>query len=46
MAENTAKKILLLQGLLLVLAFGWLLFKEMPGGVREVRMWKMANLKR
>lgn len=46
MAEKTARRILLLQVLIFGALFGFLLFKEMPGAIREVRMWKMANLKR
>jgi hypothetical protein len=37
-----AKKVLILQGVLIGAGLAALLLREIPGLVREVRMWRMA----
>lgn len=42
----TAKRILLAQAALLGVVLAAMLVRELPGLVREIRMWRMARLRR
>lgn len=43
---NMAKRILIAQGVILGVGLLALLLNELPGAIREVRMWRMASFQR